>query len=352
MNIIHFPDTAPPIFNLVVELSCFVYFLFCLRNAWSRGRFSFLTLLAAAAFAFGFELDCTRTIHAYTYDNRFLVMVGGDPGVVPLWIVLTWSIIIYVVMGTTELLKAPLLARPWIEGLFGVSLDYSLDPILAKSRFVPDFTKPCNLPEFPSAGAEGMGTWTWCIPEKVVWLEKSFWGIKMELPIFYRDLFFGVPLSNFFSWFAAVAAFTIVYHCVKAKLKPEQMSLPAQVGVLALVVVLAKILFSLAAVGFNLLAYYLLPEWTMVGAQLAIAVVVLLVVWRTLQGNHPIRILYIWLPIVNTLIGLAAYFTLDGPPNLLLVVIVMGIVSLALFAIPYWLRRPFNQRDEGSLANA
>src|SRR3954447_9481139 len=146
---------------LIFELSVYLLGLLCLRHAWRRGLPFVSELVSGMVYGVLLEYATIQTYHSYTY-GRFLVMIGGA---VPLCIGVSWGIIIYTAMATSDQRVASWWLHPWVDALLALLIDLSMDAVAIR-----------------------LGFWTWGIPGP----------------------WFGVPLGNFYGWFVVVASFSLL----------------------------------------------------------------------------------------------------------------------------------------------
>ncbi len=146
---------------VIFEVSVYLLGLLCLRHAWHRGLRFVSELLAGMAYGVVLEYATIQSFHSYTYGH-FLVMVGGA---VPLCIGVSWGIIIYTAMATSDHQIGSGRLRPWADALLALLIDLSMDAVAIR-----------------------LGFWTWGTPGP----------------------WFGVPLGNFFGWFVVVASFSML----------------------------------------------------------------------------------------------------------------------------------------------
>lgn len=146
---------------LVIEFGNYLLTFLCLRHAWQERRS--LTYVIGAATVFGFIVEYSQVSKAHP-PYHYTEAVISLPGPVPLGICLSWGIIIYAVLVTTELMNLPRLARALFCGFLAVSIDFVLDPAFVALKF-------------------------W------IWTEPGPW--------------FGVPWVNYVGWFVIVSSFTL-----------------------------------------------------------------------------------------------------------------------------------------------
>jgi hypothetical protein len=135
--------------------------LVCLRHAWARGSPQLASLVAGMVYGVLLEYMAIMAFHAYAYGH-FLVMLFGT---VPLCIGVSWGIIIYTAMETSDRYALPWYLRPVLDALLALTIDLSMDAVAIR-----------------------IGFWKWGTPGP----------------------WFGVPLSNFYAWFVVVLGFSLL----------------------------------------------------------------------------------------------------------------------------------------------
>jgi Carotenoid biosynthesis protein len=146
---------------LVFELGIYILALSCLRHAWISGWPRVVGLVAGMIYGVLLEYSAIQTFHAYQYGH-FILMIGG---MVPLCIGVGWGLIIYTAMETSDRFALPWYLRPIIDAALALTIDLSMDAIAIR-----------------------LGFWTWSV----------------------AGPWFGVPLGNFYAWFAVVFGFSLL----------------------------------------------------------------------------------------------------------------------------------------------
>jgi len=146
---------------LVFELGIYILALSCLRHAWISGWPRVVGLVAGMIYGVLLEYSAIQTFHAYQYGH-FILMIGG---VVPLCIGVGWGLIIYTAMETSDRFALPWYLRPIVDAALALTIDLSMDAIAIR-----------------------LGFWTWSV----------------------AGPWFGVPLGNFYAWFAVVFGFSLL----------------------------------------------------------------------------------------------------------------------------------------------
>jgi hypothetical protein len=135
--------------------------IICVRHARARGAAQLVSLVAGMCYGVLLEYMAIRAFHAYDYGH-FLVMLFGT---VPLCIGVSWGIIIYTAMETSDRYALPWYLRPALDAVLALTIDLSMDAVAIR-----------------------IGFWTWGTPGP----------------------WFGVPLSNFYAWFVVVLGFSLL----------------------------------------------------------------------------------------------------------------------------------------------
>jgi hypothetical protein len=183
---VHLP-TLVVLGTIVPTFALSVYYFW---RAVRSSRYDAIAFLACCVYGMAVELLAIRTTEAYDYADLWL-MLGSSPDWVPYSIGVTWAMVIFVVMTTSDRLGLPWGVRPLLDGALATILDLVIDPVSSASRWVTHTGTTCMNDTTPLFG--GFGVWTWCVPTGD------------------RALWFTIPLANFLGWFVVVAAisFTI-----------------------------------------------------------------------------------------------------------------------------------------------
>ena len=104
---------------VVFELSVYALALLTLRHAMRHSRFAVATLLAGIVYGVLLEYATILAYQAYSY-GQFLVMFFGA---VPLCIGVSWGIIIYSAIETSDRLGLPWILRPLLDTLLALTID-------------------------------------------------------------------------------------------------------------------------------------------------------------------------------------------------------------------------------------
>lgn len=156
-------------------------FVVILVHAWRQARYQALIMLAAVVF--GYVVEYTQVVNAsglpggaaYWYTQALVPL----PGPVPLGVVLSWGLVLFLVMRTVDGLAAPLPLRPLIAGLLAVGLDFVTDPAFVALDF-----------------------WVWRDAAQPGW--------------------YGIPGYNFVGWFVIVASYTAALQLAWRRWPPER----------------------------------------------------------------------------------------------------------------------------------
>lgn len=151
-----------PITFVLVELVAFLMAGVLLYEAWRAGASKVSTLLVGMLFGLAIEVFFVTQYSGYEYGH-FLVQFLIDGSPIPLWVAAGWGSIIFTSMAATDRMGFAWWARPILDGLLAVSLDFTLDPL-----------------------AEALGWWHWTRPGQ----------------------FFNVPCDNFIGWVLIVSSFS------------------------------------------------------------------------------------------------------------------------------------------------
>jgi hypothetical protein len=150
----------PPVF-VCFELGVYVLGVICWRHAWARGWVPLFGLAAGIIYGVVLEYTAILTLHAYSYGH-FLIMLFAS---VPLCIGISWGLILYTTMATSDRLTLPWYLRPIVDALLALTIDLSMDAIAIR-----------------------LGFWSWGT----------------------AGPWFGVPLGNFYAWFVVVFSFSLL----------------------------------------------------------------------------------------------------------------------------------------------
>ena len=150
----------PPMF-VCFELGVYVLGVICWRHAWARGWVPLFSLAAGIIYGVVLEYTTILTLHAYSYGHFLIKLFAA----VPLCIGISWGLILYTTMATSDRFALPWYLRPIVDALLALTIDLSMDAIAIR-----------------------LGFWTWGT----------------------AGPWFGVPLGNFYAWFVVVFSFSLL----------------------------------------------------------------------------------------------------------------------------------------------
>ena len=193
-----------------------------------KGDF-FEAMVLGMAVLLGMFMEWTGVtrFHLHYYSADFLFTIGRDPASIPLVIGVGWALVFFTTRRLADRLVTPWYLMPSVAGLLALTLDFYLDPMMARSLVPPvGFTdlQQCVTSLVPGEGF-GVGAWTWCLPE-----------LFNDEPI---EQYMGVPLANYLGWFIIVAAYEFVLETAVRWYNVQAMSRIRQVLLLFIVVVIA-----------------------------------------------------------------------------------------------------------------
>ena len=238
------PETA----FLLVEVGVYILAISCLRHAWARGRSRLLGLVAGMIYGLLLEYGAIITFHAYVYGH-FLIMIVGA---VPLCIGVSWGMIIYTAMETSDRFALPWHLRPILDALLALTIDLSMDAIAIR-----------------------LGFWTW--------RQAGPW--------------FGVPLGNFYAWFIVVFGFSLLLRLGRLWSLGGPLALLGDVAVAIL-----AILLSVVGLSTLLRPYYTLiaqGAWAWLIISVLLGGSALLAIWaaRRTRRDQPLDLVLLSVPV-------------------------------------------------------
>jgi len=195
-------------FALIQALN-YLLFVVVLVHAWRQAHHQAIVMVAAVIF--GYVVEYTQVTNAsglpggapYAYTQALVAL----PGPVPLGVVLSWGLVLFLVLRTVGALGAPLALRPIVAGLLAVALDFVTDPAFVALDF-----------------------WSWKDAAQPGW--------------------YGIPGYNFVGWFVIVASYTLVLELAWRRWPPERSRLWLD-GLVALVAIpVAMVLFVPFMLGY------------------------------------------------------------------------------------------------------
>jgi len=294
-------------------------------RAWRTSRFTAITFLACAAYGLAIESFALRTTESYNYADLWF-MFGRSPNWVPYTIGITWAMVIFIVMQTSDRLGVPWGMRPWLDGALATTLDLVIDPVSSASRWVQQTGVSCMNDTSPLFG--GFGVWTWCVPTGD------------------RALWFTIPLANFLGWFVVVAAISFFIRAGRRWLGAEGWRALPQV---ALALVMAGLSFATVKGVAGLYQHDRIGasgQRLLLAALLLIPIVVLAAGWRRWNYRNPRDLGMLLMPAYAWIGGLGGFVWREidrssWPLSLIrLVALVLGGVALYLLPYAATLRRP------------
>lgn len=285
-------SSAIPWYFTGIEIGAYILTLIMLTYAGRQGRYMFLTLLMA--FVYGYLLEATdiRQYHAYYYGQFHVMLPGG----VPLAVSVSWGMIFYVAMQTSNKLGFAWQRRPWLDGLLAVSIDLCMDPIAA-----------------------ALGYWVWTPPGP----------------------WFGIPLGNFFGWLVVITAFSYVWRAAAHRFAPESEGIIRQLLTLVGVMAVSLLILFVALAIFERVAVQpverlwlqavLLVVWVMV------AVALVAPYFRSFNRDNPPDWVILALPIFFfSYLTLMVFTAVQNPAAGLIVnTLVTAVIGLLLYTSPY-----------------
>lgn len=275
-----------------IEIGAYLLALLLLWQASKQGRYMLLTLIMAMLYGYLLEFLDLRDFHAYVYGQFHVMLPGG----VPLPVAVSWGMIFYAAMQTTDKLGFDWRRRPWLDGLLAISIDLCMDPIAAQ-----------------------LGYWEWTPPGP--WL--------------------GIPLGNFFGWLVVITAFSFVWRAADHRFQPEAKGFLRELLVLLGVMVVSLIVLFVALESFNRLAVapverLWLQAVLVVGWMVLAVGMIVPCVGQFKRDNAPD-----W-PVLALPIFFFGYltlmvFTAVTQPSIWLMVntVVVAVVGMVLFGLPY-----------------
>jgi uncharacterized membrane protein len=278
-----------PVF-LVFEFGVYVLAVTCLCHAWARGWAQVFSLGAGMLYGVLIEYAAISTFHAYVYGH-FLIMIDG---LVPLCIGISWGVVIYTAMATSDRFGLPWYLRPIMDALLALTIDLSMDAIAIR-----------------------LGFWTWG--------SVGPW--------------FGVPLGNFYAWFVVVLGFSLL-------LRLGQLWSHAGRGVFLGDIVVASVAVPLAAIGLIALLqpYFALVSqgtaaWLIIGMLLGGSALLTLGAALRTRHDHPLDLVLLGVPFGfhSFFFGALFWARIDRQvPALIAISALMLVSGLLLHVWPSW----------------
>jgi uncharacterized membrane protein len=238
----------PEMAFLLVEVGVYILAIGCLRHAWARGWSRLLGLVAGMIYGLLLEYGAIVTFHAYVYGH-FLIMIFDA---VPLCIGVSWGMIIYTAMETSDRFALPWYLRPILDALLALTIDLSMDAIAIR-----------------------LGFWTWG--------QAGPW--------------FGVPLGNFYAWFIVVFGFSLLLRLGRLWSLGGSLALLGDIAVAIL-----AILLSVVGLSTLLRPYYALiaqGAWAWLIISVLLGGSALLAIWaaRRTRRDQPLDLVLLSVPV-------------------------------------------------------
>jgi hypothetical protein len=311
---VHLP-TLVVLGTIVPTFALGVYYLL---RAMRTGRYNAIAFVACCVYGMAVERFAIRTTESYDYADLWF-MLGQSPNWVPYSIGITWAMVIFIVMQTSDRLGLPWGARPLLDGALATILDLVIDPVSSASRLVEQSGVPCMNDTTPLFG--GFGVWTWCVPTGD------------------RALWFTIPLANFLGWFAVVAAISFTLRAGREWLKADRWGVAAQ----------SAVLLGLAAIAFAMTkgtARFYQHEMLGAAGQRALLALVLLAPlmylaagWRRWNYWNPRDLGLLLMPIYAWGGGVGSFFLtgIDRTswPRAAAVLVLVALGGIGLYLLPY-----------------
>jgi uncharacterized membrane protein len=275
---------------LVFELGVYILAIGCLCHAWARGWWRVFGLVAGMIYGVLLEYAAILNFNAYAYGH-FLIMIAGT---VPLCIGISWGVIIYTAMETSDRFALRWYLRPIVDVVLALTIDLSMDAIAIR-----------------------LGFWTWG--------QAGAW--------------FGVPLGNFYAWFVVVLSFSLLLrlgHLWSLSSSPAFLG-DAAVAILAVPLAILQLMilfrpyFALVSQG--------IAAWLIIGLLLGSGA--LLTASAALHTRHdqPLDMLLLSVPLCFHCFFLGALFWAGiyrQVPALIAISALMLVAGLLLHVWPSW----------------
>jgi len=184
-------------------------------------------------------------------------------GAVPLCISVSWGIIIYTALETTDRLALPLLLRPLLDTLLALTIDLAMDAVAIR-----------------------LGFWTW--------------GMD--------GAWFGVPLGNFYGWFWVVLSFSLLVRLGPLWLPGRRQNWLGDIVLPVLAVPLSVLILIQALAVYGWLVQRGLPVWLVVGVPIVVSALAVLSRLRLARQDQPVDLLIPAVPLFFLLFFLSTLF--------------------------------------------
>jgi len=270
---------------VVFELSVYVLAMLCLRQALRRGRFAITTLLAGMVYGVLLEYATILNYQAYTYGHFLVILFGA----VPLCIGVSWGIIIYTVMETSDRLGLPVAVRPLLDTLLALTIDMSMDAVAIR-----------------------LGFWTWGT----------------------NGAWFGVPLGNFYGWFWVVLSFSLLLRLGRRWLPRGRRGWLGDIVLPVLAVPVSVLILIQALAAYGWLVQRGLSDWLIVGLPIVVSTLAVLPWLWSARQDHDVDLLILAVPFFFHLFFFSALFW-AGIAIHLPVLVVISLVLMLLGMLPH-----------------
>ncbi len=307
--------------------------------AWRHGGAYFgLMLPAIAAYSFVCEQIAGRLTKTYYYAPFTLQLCAHGSAThvgtcavpdfcVPLAIPVAEAIIFFTVIRTTDQLKPPWYARPFLDALLAMNIDVIFDPVVSTAVWCGPDPRPAWM---------GLGFWTW-----------------LQRPTD-PGLWFGVPFNNYIAWFGAVFGFSVALRGLEYLLGFERHDLRGyfwkSLGAMLLVALAAVVVGGLTVVVLNL-GFFVSDSdvwrWAFIVGLIAVAAAITLPSLPRWHWGHPVQ----WSLLIGNAFFFAAALVMildhrlyDGRPWLLWVWLGTTTTGMIFGAAPYWHRLLLGRR--------
>jgi hypothetical protein len=278
---------------LIFELGIYLLALICLRHAWIGGWPCLVGLLSGMCYGLLLEYAAIQTFHAYHYGH-FLLMIDRT---VPLCIGLGWGMIIYTAMETTDRFDLPWYLRPIVDAALALTIDLSMDAIAIR-----------------------LGFWTWTV----------------------AGPWFGVPLANFYAWFAIVFGFSLLLRLCRRCALAGRRALLRDLAIIGVAVPLSVLGLVPVVQPYVVLVSQGDVAWVMLGVLLGSSLLFAAGAVIHTRDDYPPDLLLMSVPLgFHSFFFGALFWSGIGwqIPALIVVAALVLIISLGLHTAPSWKRR-------------
>jgi hypothetical protein len=312
----------PPLWMVLGTLvPTFAFGAYYLRHALRHRRFDAIMFPLVAAYGIWIEHATVKSTEAYDYPDM-LLMVGSPPDWIPVAVGVSWAIVIYVTMQSSDRLGFPRWQRPFVDGAMAVVIDLVMDPVTSASVWVPSGSTSTTCMAVEGTRFGGAGMWLWCVPEH------------------HAHLWFNVPYSNFIGWFLVVFVASATIRAGRALTRVDGRPLGAQLAVALGVTLVASVLVSQAVqLMIRVLRSGLVPSPVLFWTILALPVLVLGWQLHRLELRNRFEFGLIAFPLFVFVVEPAAFLLLGMDranwPGSFLLLLGTALFGVLLFALPY-----------------